>query len=250
MQRTREIKIIKGAFMLMMACFAGSFGMNCGTVQANNMAVGSIRVPVICINFNDTVPKFTTKRLQDAFKGMFDINMKNGWVEADYNEEGHDYYGEQWNCEDGLRNWLTDCRSAKLVQQAVENADRTMDFSLYDYDKDGVVDLVVVVHQGEGYETSDNGADIMSHQWSLAEAGQYDAAYEYGLQINPIMVDGVLIDKYLILPETQHGNLLSSVEIGRELEQPVQKTDDEGSDAGPGVGVIGTLVKKNVRPQL
>lgn len=228
--------------MLMLACFAGSLGMNCGTVQANDMAAGSIRVPVICVNFNDTVPKFTTKHLQDAFQGVLDIDMKKGWVEADYNEEGHDYYGEQWNREDGLHNWLTACRSAKLVQQAVEKADRSMDFSLFDYDKDGVVDLVVVVHQGEGYETSDNGADIMSHQWSLAEAGRYDATYGYGLQINPIMIDGVLIDKYLILPETQYGNLLSSAEIGRELEQPIQKTDDKGSDAGAGIGVIGALV--------
>ena len=99
-----------------------------------------------------------------------------GWFAA---TRVHDYYGDMHG----------KVRAAELVKEAVLAADPYVDFSKYDNDHDGIVDTVMIVHQGRGAEESRDSTDIWSHKWSLPEPawGRY--------------ADGVWINTYTIQPE-------------------------------------------------
>jgi len=73
----------------------------------------------------------------------------------------------------------------KLVQDAVDCADPSVDFSRYDNDGDGYVDMLIVVHAGKGAELTGDKNDIWSHESS----------------ITPKLVDGVRVKNYAMTPE-------------------------------------------------
>ncbi|MCH7689508.1 MAG: M6 family metalloprotease domain-containing protein [candidate division Zixibacteria bacterium] len=75
--------------------------------------------------------------------------------------------------------------SQKLLEDLVDAVDGVVDFSLYDNDLDGYVDVVLVIHSGTGAEFTSNNDDIWSHKWS----------------ITPRAKDGVWISSYTIQPE-------------------------------------------------
>ncbi|MDI6807769.1 MAG: M6 family metalloprotease domain-containing protein [Candidatus Eisenbacteria bacterium] len=73
-----------------------------------------------------------------------------------------------------------------LVEEAVQLADPLVDFSQFDNDGDGVVDGIIVIHAGMGYENSGSPSDFHSHFWFVQ---------------NPPLVDGVHILEYAFAPE-------------------------------------------------
>lgn len=74
----------------------------------------------------------------------------------------------------------------KLVEDAINIADAIVDYSPYDNDGDGWVEGLVIVHAGEGYETSGNVNQIHSHRWNITA---------------PITTDGVRLFGYTCQPE-------------------------------------------------
>ncbi len=87
----------------------------------------------------------------------------------------------------------------KLVEDAVQAADPDIDFSLYDNSGDGWVDGLLVVHAGQGRETSGSNDDIHSHQW-------YTHSTQY--------CDGVYLRSYMVVPEENYGTSDNLVSIG------------------------------------
>lgn len=75
--------------------------------------------------------------------------------------------------------------SRKLCEDLVDLVDAAVDFSQYDNDGNGYVDVVMISHAGPGAEYTGNPNDIWSHKWS----------------ITPRMLDGVYIYNYAIMPE-------------------------------------------------
>ncbi|MFX0101149.1 MAG: M6 family metalloprotease domain-containing protein, partial [Candidatus Hodarchaeota archaeon] len=55
----------------------------------------------------------------------------------------------------------------EMAREAVELADPTVDFSVYDEDSDSFIDNLVIVHAGEGQEASHDSDDIWSHRWAI-----------------------------------------------------------------------------------
>lgn len=94
-----------------------------------------------------------------------------------------------------------DARPATLVGEAIDQAQADgVDFTLYDNDNNGAVDLVMVIHAGIG-EESDRAAPaaIWSHSWDLSSAkvhGDGTGARQY---------DGKWISSYTIQPEFNDG---------------------------------------------
>jgi len=74
----------------------------------------------------------------------------------------------------------------KLVEDLADAVDGAIDFSEYDNDNDGYVDVLIVVHAGTGAELSGNANDIWSHKWGITPR---------------LMNDGVFISNYTIQPE-------------------------------------------------
>ena len=208
-------------------------------------STGTANIPVILINFNDTA---TTNTPADFESLLFGNNpaiatgpgsMKNYYEEVSYEAfsvssgpsgvsgwhtgaNGHDYYGNE------------DAQTAELVREAVLAADAAgFDFSQYDSDGDGKVDVVGIVHQGRGEEESGVSTDIWSHRLSLSSAG-----------VGTVSVDGVIVDDYVIMPERYGTTSISTIgvfahEFGHSLGLPDLYDTDDSSEGIGNWGLMG-----------
>ena len=81
-----------------------------------------------------------------------------GWYRASQNYE---YYSNYCDGSYGMGPYPHNAQ--KLVEEAVDMADATVDFSQYDNDGNGYVDGIFVIHSGFGYEESSDQCSIWSH---------------------------------------------------------------------------------------
>jgi M6 family metalloprotease-like protein len=88
-----------------------------------------------------------------------------------------------------------DVRPRELVTEAINLADPTVDFSLYDNDNDGWVDGIYIIYAGYGEEAGGGANCIWAHAWSLSSA---------------ITKDGVQIQRYSCSAELR-GNSGSNI---------------------------------------
>ena len=112
--------------------------------------------------------------------------------------------------------------SQKLVEDLVDQVDPLVDFSQYDNDGDGNVDVVMVIHSGRGAEMTGSKTDIWSHKWG----------------INPRSKDGVYVSDYTMQPEywTNPGDMTIGVyahELAHGFGLP-DLYDTDGSSNGIG----------------
>jgi len=130
----------------------------------------------------------------------------------------HDYYGEN----DGSGN---DLHVAELVSEAVVAADASIDFSQFDNDGDGYVDAIYIIYANTGEASSGNPYDIWPHASS----------------INPIIVDGVTVQKYACSNEIANGNMVGIGTICHEFGHSLGLPDYYDTDyAGSGGQAEGT----------
>ncbi len=93
-----------------------------------------------------------------------------------------------------------DQHPAVMVAEAVQLVNDKVDFKKYDWDGDGEVEQIFIIHSGfdEAQNTSQPN-NIWSHAWTLTEALDENDGE------GPIMADGVVIDSYATSAEL-HGN--------------------------------------------
>ncbi len=110
---------------------------------------------------------------------MVTVNLPSslGWRTA---PQTYAYYV---NGQNGLGSYPQNTQ--KLVEDLVDQVNPLVDFSEYDNDDDGWVDVVIIVHTGTGAEYSGSNDDIWSHMWG----------------ISPRFKDGVYISDYTVQPE-------------------------------------------------
>lgn len=123
------------------------------------------------VNYNGT-GSFRDYWLQSSYSVLTVSSTTSGWYHAAHNMA---YYGAN---SDG-----SDISPRLLVQEAVDAAENAgVNFSIYDNDRDGKVDGIMVIHAGYGEEAGGGANTIWSHHWTL---GDYKRTY-----------DGVVIDDY------------------------------------------------------
>lgn len=83
-----------------------------------------------------------------------------------------------------------DQHPAVMVKEAIMMIDGIVDFSEYDWNRDGEVEQIFIIHSGYDEAQSRTNDDIWSHAWTLTEA------IEEGDGDGPIRVDGVVVDSY------------------------------------------------------
>lgn len=106
---------------------------------------------------------------------------------------GYSYYGQ--NDDDGY-----DKRPTKMVKEACQAVDGSVDFSKYDWDGDGEVEEVFVVYAGNGeHDTTNQPNLIWPHMDNLAN---------YGEQLT---LDGVTINTYACASELNSDKTLSGI---------------------------------------
>ncbi len=130
-----------------------------------------------------------------------DLPSSVGWQTA---PQTYEYYV---NARNGTGSYPRN--SQKLVEDLVDAVDDQVDFSMYDNDGDGYVDVLMVIHAGTGAEFSGSDDDIWSHEWQIA----------------PRYKDGVAISTFTIQPEywTRPGDMTIGVcchELGHGFGLP------------------------------
>ena len=113
----------------------------------------------------------------DQSGGLFDLTFD---VVGPF-KLSHDYayYGQ--NDIDGY-----DLRPGEMIAEAIEKANKSVNFADYDWDENGKVDMVMVIYAGRGEADGGNINTIWPHEWELTSS-------DYGKVMN---CDGVTIDVY------------------------------------------------------
>ncbi|HEA26005.1 MAG TPA: M6 family metalloprotease domain-containing protein [Ectothiorhodospiraceae bacterium] len=168
-------------------------------------SIGTAKLPVVLINFSDTSTIFTRDDIATLIFGTKASDnlgvisgpgsMKEYYEEVSYGKfsisAGANGVAGWYTALGGHNNYSSYSAAASLVKESVQAADSVMDFSQFDSDGDGNVDVVAVYHQGRGQEESGDTRDIWSHKWDLNSSG-----------VGSIVLDGVTINDYIIMPET------------------------------------------------
>lgn len=110
---------------------------------------------------------------------MVTVNMPSsvGWQTA---PQTYAYYVDGQNGTGTYPN-----NSQKLVEDLVTMVDGSIDFSVYDNDNNGYVDVLIVMHAGQGAEVSGSNNDIWSHKWSISPKATNDGVYVSSYTIQP-----------------------------------------------------------------
>jgi len=168
-----------------------------GDVQLSPTA-GSFRILALLVDFSDHTASVTPgfydslvfSSLGNTIKDYFDeisysqidlitVNQPSslGWKRA---PQTYAYYV---NGEKGIGSYPTN--SQGMVADLVDLVDPLVDFSQYDNDGDGYVDVLLVIHSGTGAEMSGSINDIHSHKWSLPSPRSKDGVYIYSYTVQP-----------------------------------------------------------------
>ena len=222
------------------ALTSGNFYLEASQRKRSAPTTGTVKIPVILINFSDRSTMYTNAQFDQLIFGNYPALAPNGSMKDYYNEvsyqqltltgsvlgwytsaHGHDYYGQ--NDANGQ-----DFDPRALVTEAVLAADPFVDFSQFDNDSDGFVDMVIVVHQGRGEEESGVPTDIWSHQWSLNYLG--------------LLVDGVRVSQYTLQPEKYQSQMTAIGVIAHETGHAFGLPDlYDYSNATNGIGRWGIM---------
>ena len=147
-----------------------------GPGSVRPLVVGTRRFPVVAIKF----PDYDNTNAIPQFDSMLFGTWPSG--------SAHDYYEQisygvfhmtgvvvGWFMSDSVKarygysrgfDWAT-----RLVKEAAQKSDATVNYALYDNDDDGYVDAFTCVHAGLGYEETGDGTNIWSHSWDFNSAG-------------------------------------------------------------------------------
>lgn len=171
--------------------------------KAGDAMTGSKRGLVILVQFPDVPFHYTNNSFQHFFNEegyLDDINIgsvHDYFLDASYGQFdfSFDVIGPI-DMKDSLYHYGgnnsngDDIHPAIMVAEAIQETDDIVDFSQYDWDRDGKVEQVFIIHSGYDEAQSHRSNDIWSHAWTLTEAlEEFDGN-------GPIEVDGVVIDSY------------------------------------------------------
>lgn len=107
------------------------------------------------------------------------LKQSNGQFDATFDVVGpitlsHDYAYYGADAKDVFGKNTGDADGAKAIDEAVRLADADVDFSQYDLDNDGKVDMVYVIYAGYGENFGADANTIWPHQYELISAGYRD----------------------------------------------------------------------------
>ena len=159
----------------------------------SSVTIGNQRGLVILIQFKDV--KFTTENAQKAYQDFFNkpgyneggmegsvrdyfLKQSYGQLTIDFDVVGPytalgnmEYYGKPVKDKDG-KVTEHEQNAPALIQEAVIAAANDVDYSNYDWDKDGVVDQVFVIYAGYAEAQGADENTIWPHEWVLAAKGK------------------------------------------------------------------------------
>ncbi len=185
-----------------------------GDVQP--LVSGTKKFPVVCIKYTDYTNTYGTTSFDSM---LFSDNWSSGSAKKYYNDVSYGVFTLQgntvgWVTSDNVQSWYgygadpTMVRAAMLAKEAAQKADASIDYSQYDNDHDGYVDVFTCLHAGYGAEEGSN-TNIWSHSWDFTSAGI--GVYTTS-DPDPINGGYIKINDYVMDPErsnySNHGTMV------------------------------------------
>jgi M6 family metalloprotease-like protein len=170
--------------------------------KGGSLGGDTLKPIVICVDFDDNehtyeAGKFDTLLFSKGFAfptgSMRDYYLENsygkldvvggvtGWYRMSHNYSyyvAHNY---------GLNSYPPN--SQTLAEDAVNAANPYVNFADYDYDGDGWVDALIIVHAGPGAEETGDLDDIWSHKWVMSTVLTKDGVHLHEYNMDPEMHD-------------------------------------------------------------
>ncbi len=167
-------------------------------VHGQYSAAGTFKVLAILVKYGDHPSSVSASFFDNFLFGTTGSTVKNYYNEMSYAQidlvtvnapsstgwqtapQNYSYYVNGQNGTGAYPN-----NTQKMVEDLVDMVDPSVDFSQYDNDGNGFVDVLLVIHSGSGAEYSGSNNDIWSHKWG----------------ISPRLKDGVRISSFTVQPE-------------------------------------------------
>ncbi len=147
--------------------------------------LGDDDVVVLLVNFTGN-PKVGSQYNEQWYENLLFNQSNSGSMASYYNETSYNQYNLSGTIGTGWMDssysmsfyggdndpWATpicgsiDNCTYRLICEAMDLADASVDFSSYDKDSDGYVDHLIVVHAGNDQSSSGTSTDIWSVKWS------------------------------------------------------------------------------------
>lgn len=219
------------------------------TAHGKALASGTFNAIALLVNFTDKASTVSATKFDSLLFSADGHTVRDYYSEISYNQldlvsvdlpsssgwftapQTNSYYA---NGEYGTGYSSYPNNAQKLVEDLVALADGSVDFSNYDNDNNGYVDVLIVIHSGQGGEVSGNTNDIWSHKWNTRSPRATG--------------DGVSVFEYTIQPEyiQNPGDMTIGVfchELGHAFGLPdlYDTYDGPGDNNSYGIGMWGIM---------
>lgn len=163
---------------------------------------GSPRVPILLVGFDDIKMKHSVEDFDVQFHTgaksvlQYFVDQSNGQYTPQYDLYGI-YNVSQERAHYGIDSIAQDYYLHEMVIEAVDLSDDEVDWSVYDNDGDGEVDVCIVLYAGVSQAQAS-----MTHPDAIwpCQSG-LDWRAEYGIGTGHIYRDGVKIDRFAVFAE-------------------------------------------------
>ncbi|MBR4808669.1 MAG: M6 family metalloprotease domain-containing protein [Bacteroidales bacterium] len=193
---------------------------------SNTITTGTVHIPVIIVQFSDVAFTVTGGDPGTAFSNMlnqagYSVNGATGSVADFYHDNSNDAYQPIFDVFGPVTLTETqafyggtnpssgsDDKAAEALFQAAVQLDTTttIDFSQYDADGDGLIDMVLMYYAGENQAEGGGAYTIWPHQWDM-----YSAWY-YGHDVDPnYNFDGKKLRKYFCTSEINYAGTMAGI---------------------------------------
>ncbi len=167
---------------------------------------GSPRVPIILVEYQDKSMKNTKAQFESHYKTdaksvyQYFVDQSNGLYTPQFDLYGIYLLPSNRATYGGNDSSGNDKGVAKMVGDAITKAGNDIDWSLYDNNGDGEVDVCIVVYAGVGEAQSNVANSVWPCQWSLSNAANY------GDGSGAVTRNGKKIDKFAVFNEINGSN--------------------------------------------
>ena len=156
----------------------------------------NLRIPCVLIEFQDV--RFEDEKTGEYFQSLLNEQMKEYFRDNSLGAftPEFDIYGpvtlNKYRAFYGndilVQNVRADAAPELALAEACRALDEDVDFSVYDADADGVIDMVLYIYAGHDQSQGAPHEAIWAHNWSLSESTRED--------VKNVVLDEVLLDSY------------------------------------------------------
>ncbi|UCD63329.1 MAG: M6 family metalloprotease domain-containing protein [Candidatus Zixiibacteriota bacterium] len=174
------------------------------TAPATATIAGDFRMLAVLVHFTDKSSSTPASYFDNLLYGTSGVTLRDYYASASYGQldivtvnlpsstgwsTAPQTYAYYVNDESGINPESYPNNARKLVEDLVAIVDGQVNFSNYDNDGNGYVDVLTVIHAGQGAERTGSNADMWSHMWTIYPKMTNDGVYVSTYTMQPEYID-------------------------------------------------------------